>query len=454
MLTSRHLVGSERHHADAVPGAMADARGGGTPPQAAREHATLPPPREGSRRLRIAVPLLAGHEWRGGVNSVLSLVKALGELPEAERPEIVLVVVPGTLAALDHHAAALTRIDEFAFVGSPNPPPARPKFEAYASLDELFERVDLMIPLLVQAQPGKAAASWVPDFQHHHLPQYFSATELAHRESWERTIATGANLMILSSESARRDWQRLHPHAVPEITILRFRTSPDDSWYQGDPIAVADKHGLPSRFLIACNQFWQHKGHDTLFEALAVARAAGVELDLVCTGGTADHRSASYFPELEARLTTTGLAARVHLLGLVPRAEQLALIRRSLAVVQPSRFEGWSTVVEDARALGKELVLSDIDVHREQAPPYATYFKTGDAHDLARALAHVWRHGEPGPSLAKEHLAREESRELVREYGRTVCALAREAPRILGRAAWRRSRSLPGSGTGTGTALG
>jgi len=49
-------------------------------------------------------------------------------------------------------------------------------------------------------------------------------------------------------------------------------------------------------------------------------------------------------------------------------------------------FEGWSTTVEEARAMGAPMVLSDLDVHREQMGEQATYFDRYSAQSLADAL--------------------------------------------------------------------
>ena len=78
------------------------------------------------------------------------------------------------------------------------------------------------------------------------------------------------------------------------------------------------------------------------------------------------------------------------LLGWVPYAHLFQLMRQSVAVLQPSRFEGWSTTVEEAKSLGKQVLVSDIAVHREQAPARARYFAVDDASALAAQLAEAW----------------------------------------------------------------
>ena len=81
-------------------------------------------------------------------------------------------------------------------------------------------------------------------------------------------------------------------------------------------------------------------------------------------------------------------------------------MRRSLAVIQPSLFEGWSTVVEDARVLGKTILLSDISVHKEQNSPSTIFFKPDSSQEFANHLELLTTMLMPGPDLISESKAR------------------------------------------------
>ncbi len=67
----------------------------------------------------------------------------------------------------------------------------------------------------------------------------------------------------------------------------------------------------------------------------------------------------------------------------------LVLLAHAVAVINPSRFEGWSSSVEEAKALGKPLIVSDIPVHREQVAGRTTadLFGVDDADALAGLLS-------------------------------------------------------------------
>ena len=70
----------------------------------------------------------------------------------------------------------------------------------------------------------------------------------------------------------------------------------------------------------------------------------------------------------------------------MPYSDVIALMRYSVAVINPSLFEGWSTTVEEAKSLGKSILLSDIPVHREQSPVRGHFFKANSAEQLAEEM--------------------------------------------------------------------
>ena len=116
------------------------------------------------------------------------------------------------------------------------------------------------------------------------------------------------------------------------------------------------------------------------------------------------------------RLLRRGLQSQIRLLGLLARPTQIQVMRRSAAVVQASFFEGWSALVEDSRALGKRIFVSDIPVHREQEPADAVYFNPENAEELADLIEEHWPHLEPGPDLGREQRARDEQERLTRDF--------------------------------------
>jgi len=77
------------------------------------------------------------------------------------------------------------------------------------------------------------------------------------------------------------------------------------------------------------------------------------------------------------------------------------------------------------------MLLSDIPVHREQAPPRSRYFDPADPEDIAVALLDAFREGRPGPDAELEARARDElpgrTREFARRFMRVMESAADES---------------------------
>jgi glycosyltransferase involved in cell wall biosynthesis len=152
---------------------------------------------------------------------------------------------------------------------------------------------------------------------------------------------------------------------------------------------------LPEKLFFLPNQFWRHKNHPLVMEALTILKQRGVDIVVAASGSTEEPRKSDYFEVLMREVAKRGIEPNFRYLGLVPLAHVYALLRSSMALINPSRFEGWSTTVEEAKSFGVPVILSGIPVHREQTGASARYFDVDDAEALAGHLAAVAQSPEP-----------------------------------------------------------
>ena len=136
------------------------------------------------------------------------------------------------------------------------------------------------------------------------------------------------------------------------------------------------------------------------------------------TGMPADHRDArnTALSALLQQMAQADVRQDIWLLGLVELQELHALLRGAAVVLQPSLFEGWSTTVQDARALGRPVICSNLAVHREQAPDAFGFIDPNNAETLAALLA-SFSDFPPGPDHAKETVALEQERAFGANHG-------------------------------------
>ena len=288
--------------------------------------------------------------------------------------------------------------------------------------------VDAQFALL---DPGRVSRvptiSWIPDFQYLHYPEYFSRQELDFRAKYYPDSARKAKLIVLSSQQVLNDFKNIAPDMAHKARILRFVAQVNPEVYEPDPHEISRHYCLPEKFFFLPNQFWQHKNHLLVIKALALARMNFPDITVVCSGGIYDHRNPGFFDEILQETARQGIQTNIRILGKLPRNHFWQLTRQSLAVIQPSLFEGWSTSVEEVKSLGKSIILSDIPVHREQNPPKVHYFNPNDPAELASVMQNLYEAKTPGPEFELENQSRTALPERTRLFAATFYEIVRDA---------------------------
>jgi glycosyltransferase involved in cell wall biosynthesis len=357
--------------------------------------------------LHIGLVMQGGAGWMGGSEYIKNLAQAVAVAARADGSPVEVSLIAGhPLDEAMRREIGIARVIELP--QRRHGPLGRWLRAGNRALGAAVDgaKIDFLYPLTYDNEHNVSAsfplrntlaatrwAGWIPDFQHRHLPELFGEKEIARREAGIAALAAEAEIIVFSSEASAADYRRLCPGAKARAEVLRFCTAPVPEWLAGDPGAAQAGYHLPDRFFLISNQLWKHKNHLLVLDALGILAGRDLRPHVVCTGQPSDFRDKNFINVVLQRIHERGAGGQVALLGLVPRAAQIQLMRRCVAVVQPSLCEGWSTVVEDARLLGKAVVLSDLEVHREQNPPGAHFFDRASAGSLADALAEVLAFG-------------------------------------------------------------
>ncbi|HNP48700.1 MAG TPA: glycosyltransferase, partial [Bacteroidia bacterium] len=148
---------------------------------------------------------------------------------------------------------------------------------------------------------------------------------------------------------------------------------------------------------------------------------------IVCTGNPTDYRNPEYSRELQKKIEEWKLKDQLFILGLVDHNDVLLLIRQSIALINPSFFEGWSTTVEECKSIGKRAILSDLEVHKEQNPPESDYFNPKDAKALAEILKKRWFELQPGPDKELELKAKNSLHDRMVNYANNFVSIVKQS---------------------------
>lgn len=281
--------------------------------------------------------------------------------------------------------------------------------------------------------PGQSSAvktiGWIPDFQHIHMPEFFTREDCRLRDLEYRLICERCDKVVLSSENARTDMRSVLPEYIYKTELLRFVAS---------PVPLADAAGLPELqkqynftgpYFLLPNQFWAHKNHRVVIRALQQLKQQGTPFLVLATGSTRDHRDPAFFPALMQYAAECDVLDCFRPLGQIPFDHLVGLMQHAVAFINPSRFEGWSTSVEEAKSTGKQIVLSDIPVHREQAPEHGFYFPPEDSAALAAAMRAAYAAFDEERDAAMQLAARTRFPERQRAFAETYQRIVENARR-------------------------
>ncbi len=381
---------------------------------------------------RIAVVNMTVEWWKAGQSYTRMLVESLAAGREGRSFDLLLLSRKRSEKQDDPVPATIRHFK------APRYRPGERLLRSMQGLGEKSEvyetalryKASVVLPLVQvdTPRPPVPTIGWIPDFQYRHWPDYYSKAAQASRDRVFRELAERSRLVLLSSESARNDMASFMPEHTAKARVLPFPSlfafHPPEG---ADPGETLRKYHLPEKFALVANQFWQHKNHRTVVDAVALLRERGLRLPVVMTGQPSDFRDPNNrtVSELLQRIAELGLAGQVTVLGQVPYKELIALLRAAALILQPSQSEGWSTSVQDAKALGRPVICSAIATHREQAPDALGFFEWNRPDELADVSNGTGPHSIRGQAWHAKRNAWPGKRSLPASTAASCCKYAR-----------------------------
>lgn len=270
--------------------------------------------------------------------------------------------------------------------------------------------------------------SWIPDFQYLHLPELFPTLDHEQETRRLQAIIAQSDANILSSFSALEDFKRIaQAVSVERAKVIQFVSQPRAASATSKVTldSLRDKYKFTDKYFFLPNQFWAHKNHMLVLEALKKLKEQGEEVQVICTGTLVDYRlkDTPYVDGIQRCIAEHRLQENIRILGLIDYDEVLFLMKHAVAVLNPSRFEGWSSSVEEAKSAGKPVLLSRIPVHVEQAPVLGAYFDPDDADGLAKLMVEAWKANDGAPDEASFAAAQEALGARTVAYGKSYLDL-------------------------------
>lgn len=346
-------------------------------------------------RKRLGLIYNNDNQWIGGTYYTMNLIHAMNVLNENQKPEIVAFSNIDDFDKLQKETNYPYLIFEKLDQGNLNLITRIINKITYKTLKKVIFKqqykgyLDALFIMqrsgYLESVPFENRIYWIPDFQDKHYPEFFTPEGLAKKHERSQWISDYAENIILSSEAVKKDWETYYPDYKGKTKVVHFAvTHPEYDSLEIDELK--SKFNLPEKYFFSPNQFWAHKNHMVVIQAAERLKQKGKPMVIAFSGKENDSRNPEYTEKLKAYVKENDLEDVVRFLGFLDRREQLKLMKHAVAVIQPSLFEGWSTVIEDAMAMNQRIIASDLEVNIEQLGEKGMYFERHDPAILANCF--------------------------------------------------------------------
>ncbi|HNP50108.1 MAG TPA: hypothetical protein PKL85_14780, partial [Bacteroidia bacterium] len=252
-------------------------------------------------RINIIIPVLGSRTWTGGFTYQANLIEAL-----STRPDISVYLVKNLDQVVETNESIQLPVKFLQFISQ-----IKRAFQSKFSLvfrgynKELTQKLNrytfAQCNVLFTHNNAHLLSKnnllklyWIPDFQHVHLSYFFSQDDINERNQRFLHGCEHADIVIVSSKNAQNDLANFAPQYLHKSRISNFVSNVPTGIWDMDPTQLIHRYSIPEKFFYLPNQFWKHKNHLLVFEALSILKSENIFPNIVCTGNPTDYRNPEY----------------------------------------------------------------------------------------------------------------------------------------------------------------
>jgi glycosyltransferase involved in cell wall biosynthesis len=237
------------------------------------------------------------------------------------------------------------------------------------------------------------------DVQEIYFPEYFDAESRAYRATNYLHTLRKADAVVVSFEHIKNDLIKYFQ--VPENLIQIIPPDFTQLWikdYLHTTPVDRQSLSLPSKYIFYPANYWPHKNHKRLIEAIALVKRDHPDIHLMLSGYGTDNSEA-----LNKQINDLRLNDSITLAGLVSTEILFAFYKYSHGVVVPTLYEAGSFPVIEAMQLGIPVICASTTSLPETLNNNQLLFDGYSTEQIAQKIAQLWS-DESFVERAKQHI--------------------------------------------------
>ena len=255
----------------------------------------------------------------------------------------------------------------------------------------------------------------IPDMMHKYFPKFpeYPLLERIKRDMSYKNAAKNSVITIVDSKQGEDDLNNFYK--IPREKIRKISYIPPGYIYKyrkmnlEEAREILKKYNLPEKFIFYPAQFWYHKNHTRLIEALKlIADKYQIKIPLVLVGSPKES-----YKNIVKHIKNADLGKQITNLGYVADNEIVALYKKSIALVFPDLLGPTNIPPLEAIVLGTPVICSNVFSMPEQIGEAGLFFNPYDINDMAQKIYKVWTDNDLRIKLIAK--ANEKAKSLVLE---------------------------------------
>lgn len=246
-------------------------------------------------------------------------------------------------------------------------------------------------------------------------------SETAQGKNWKRredtatTVCKDAKVIFIDSEQGKK-YLKLYYDRDANVIVLEHAVPEElssDNVDSDQQKFILNKLGISKDFLFYPAQFWPHKNHVRIVEAIRILKAKGIDIQVVFTGSNRTIRNLYNIEYIIRRIAKdSAMEKDVIIAGYLDSPSIRTLYGNALAMIMPQLIPEPCIPFAEAMGLGCPVIGSNLPGIREQIGNAGVWVDPYDVESIAGGIASLYSH----------RIQRQEYIKRGHEKYRSICA--------------------------------